>query len=574
MKLRKYFILVLLAMLTINLTSSCKDDEVDEQAPRLFRPVASLTTNKNTITVTWDNIKGANVYHLSLYKVEKGADNSEVTTLIKNVECNSSPYVFDDLSWDENYRVVINCEGTNIASKDYSTDAVSVSYPTTLKNVKTIDNAARVTWDSEAGDSIRAIVAVSDVDGSEVVQTISKTVYASGSVDVLGLNPNTSYKFYAYRDTETFTNDTYAGRLNGSTKEPEDFDAKYGAGNWMDIRNMSDSESSTVLQTAEFWETVSDGMTIILRGDCDYKVNNSQPFTKSVRLTTAATLGGNARLVSSGGMTLKKGVDVGWLEFVNLDICSDYVTNAEKEGTDYIRTNTNKNYGGRQVFNINGVACTLGTIRFKGCVIKGYRAVVRAQADDDNINNVIFEDCIIDGIGDQGVVTTNNKKGDFKTISFKNCTVTNIVMLADLRASVSAPTFNIDNCTFCYAPLETTANANTPLLRFGSNNGTININSTLFGPSLFGGGNGSVVNGYVPGKEGSIFLNGTSVLVNVSKSFKTNFTWTVIAEKTYPIEGLNELSMSETDLWTAPQNGEFRLKGNIGEEGVGDKRWQ
>lgn len=563
---------MLLAVTTLGSMSSCSDDDDFGNAPRLFRPVASLETNKNTITATWDNIKGATKYDLKLFRVT-GTDEAgeNVYEECAEASCESSPYTFNDLAWDEKYRLEISCTGDESYSKVYTTNDVNVPYATKLKGVKLIDNAARITWD-EGGNVIKAIVATPE-DGSEpVVRAISEREYTEGTVDIVGLTPSMKYTFCAYNDGENFANSTYEGKLTGTTSKPIDFDAEYGAGMYLDIRDYPDEFAVDTLKSEKFWAAVQDGMTIILRGDFDYKVNNSQPITKSVRFVTASTLGGNARLVSSGGMTLAKGVDVGFIEFNNVDLYSDKAI----DGGGYeVATNTDKGFGGRQVFNINGVKCTLGELRFIGCHIEGYRAVVRAQSDGDNITKILFDNCIINGIGDQGVLTTNNKSCDWKEVSFNNCTITNIVMLCDFRSTTNQLTMNINNCTFCYAPMETTANANTPMFRFNNNAVVLNISNTLFGPSMYSGGSGSKIETYKAGEKGSIFLNGANALVSASRSFKTNFDWTPIGTdgETYPIDNLQSLGFNENALWSNPAGGEFRIIGNIGEDGIGDSRW-
>ena len=574
MKFNKYLAIALLATTTLGFMSSCSDDDDNlGEAPRLFRPIASLETSNNTIIATWDNIAGATSYNLSLYRVTGVDENGEnIYALYKQATCTGSPYVFEDLEWDEKYKLEISCASDTKESKTYESNDASVPYISSLKTVKTIDNAARITWD-QSGKKIRAIVAIPEDGGDPIVKKVNDATYENGFVDISGLTSETMYTFKAYADSETFNNDTYAGRLTGTTSKPIDFDTEYGVGMWLDIRDWEDSEAKDTLKTEEFWAQLQDGMTVILRGDFDYKVNNSHGIDKSVRFVTAATLGGNARFINSGGLTLAKNVNVGFIEFNNVDFYSDKAI----EGGGYeVRTTNTTGFGGRQVFNINGTNSTLGKIQFKGCHIEGYRAVVRAQADGDNINNVVFERCVINGIGDQGVVTTNNKACDFQNIKFKNCTITNIVMLTDLRASVSAPTMTIENCTFCYAPIETTAKADTPMFRFNANPVNLTITNTLFGPSMATDGSaGSNIQTYTAGTAGSIFLNGTDALVSVSKSFKTNFKWTEIGAdlKTYPIDGLIELSMDEIKLWQAPANDDFKIIGNIGEDGIGDSRW-
>ena len=638
MKLKNYMAIMLLAATTTGLLSSCSDDDNLGDAPRLFRPVASLVTSNNTITASWDNIAGATQYNLTLYRVT-GTDEAGENTYetVKTATCESSPYTFDDLAWDEKYKVDIACAGANVSSKTYTTNDVNVSYPTTLKSVKTIDNAARVTWDNgkkeeaspepsedetactggctcegcgqgenctctncqcpnckpteeettpaepEEGTTpevtvIKAIVAIPvDGGGERVVKTINSATFEQGQTDIIGLSPQTKYYFVAYttNDENEFNNSTYAGRLSGTTSTPKDFDTEYGAGMWLDIRGYDEKQAKDTLKTDEFWAQVSDGMTIILRGDFDYKVNNSHPIDKSVRFVTASTLGSNARFVSSGGLTLAKNVTVDFLEFVNVDFISD---KALPGGGNEIATNTDKGFGGRQVFNINGTGSTLKKLSFKGSKIEGYRAVVRAQAATDGIQEIVVDKCIINGIGDQGVFTTNNKAADFQKVTLKNSTITNIVMLCDFRGSKGNLDLNIQNCTFCYAPIETTANANTPLMRINGNSNTVTINveNTLFGPSMYTGGGGSAITTYKAGEKGSIFLNPSeTTLASVAKSFKTNFGWTEVGANltTYPLDGLQELNFDENALWSAPSKGEFKVIGNIGEDGIGDPRW-
>ena len=577
MKLKNILAIMLLAATTTGFLSSCSDKATDSQAPRLFRPVASLVTSNNSVTASWDNISGATQYNLTLYRVTGQDEAGEnIYEAVSTGSCESSPYTFEDLAWDEKYRVEISCSGNNIESKTYTTSDVNVAYPTSLKSSpKTIDNAARITWDLN-GDQIKTIVATpEDGEGDPVIVTLSDAQYEAGQIDIMGLEAGTKYIFTAYSDKEELSNSTYVGKVTATTSKPIDFDEAYGAGKWLDIREYDENMAKDTLKTPEFWEQVSDGMTIILRGDFDYKVNNSQPFDKSVRFVTASTLGNNARFVSSGGLTLAKGVNIDFIEFVNVDFISD---KAMPKGGNEIATNTDKGFGGRQVFNINGTNSTLKKISFKGCKIEGYRAMVRAQAATDGIQEIEVDNCIINGIGDQGVFTTNNKAADFQKITLKNSTITNIVMLCDLRNSKGDLEFNIENCTFCYAPIETTANANTPMFRINGNKNTVNLNvqNTLFGPSMYTGGGGSSITTYKAGEKGSIFLNGSeTTLASVSKSFKTNFTWTEIGANltTYPLDGLQELSVDETGLWSAPASGEFKLITSVGEDGIGDPRW-
>ena len=162
-----------------------------------------------------------------------------------------------------------------------------------------------------------------------------------------------------------------------------------------------------------------------------------------------------------------------------------------------------------------------------------------------------------------------------QSITFKNTTVNNIVMLSDLRSTVGTLAFTIQNCTFCYAPIETTANANTPMFRLGTGNVALTVKNTLFGPSMAstdsGGGD---VHCFKAGVAGSIFVSGTFDNLVVEDSYKTNFTWTdrgTDEPMINPLEGLTEAGMSETELWKDPTKGDFTVIGKI--KG-GDARWQ
>ena len=178
----------------------------------------------------------------------------------------------------------------------YETTAINVTYISKIKNLKLIDNAARITWE-EGGSVIRLIKAVPATEGLEtVIKEVSEEEYANGSVDITGLTSETSYTIYAYSSVEEQNNATYAGKITGKTTVPMDFDTLFGVGKWIDIRSYDETEAADTLKTNEFWEQIEeDGMTIILRGDFDYKVNNSIKFNRSVTFRTAATLGGNAR---------------------------------------------------------------------------------------------------------------------------------------------------------------------------------------------------------------------------------------------------------------------------------------
>lgn len=554
---------------------SCSDDDNLGDAPRLFRPVASSTVNSNTLKVEWDKIQGAKSYELKLMQLtgETNEDGVALAKAVRTVTTEDDNYTFENLDWDEKYGVAIKCVGDSKESEYYEVKAQAINYPTKVSGAKVIDNAARVSW-GEGGQQIKYVMACPAEDAATkdtIKVKVSDADYAQGYVDVYGLTPETSYTFKTYDSSSEFNNVTYAGRASATTKASVNFDEKYGAGNWLDIRGWDEKEAKDTLKTAGFWEQVKDGMTVILRGEQEYKISNAINLDRNVTFITGMTLGGNAQFTFSGGMNVKKGVTIDKVKFESIDMISDKQLDEEA-----FRTGTDKGFGGRQVINVNGTGSTIKELNFTDCYIRGFRGVVRAQAATDNFNNVTFKSCTIDGVGDQGVVTTNNKAADWQNVTFDDCTITNIVMLCDFRASANPMTVNVNNCTFCYAPMETTANANTPLFRFLTNKVTLNISNSIFGPSMASeDSKGSKINLYTAGSKGSILLNASETGLNVASSYKTKYDYTPIGADavTYGIDELIGFSGSETDLWNDPVKGDFKFKATLDSE-AGASKWK
>lgn len=584
MKIRKYLAMMLLAAATTLTFSSCSDDDDLGDAPRLFRPIASLEVEKNNLIVTWDNVKGATEYTVELYKMEGDADENGQYhgKLYRTVTCESGPYKFENLEWDERYGVKIRCTNGEKGSEDYQTSATSITYFSKINNIRTIDSQVRVLWkEAEGVDVIRAIKAVpSTTEGGaeEKIYYMSEEDNANGSIDLTGLMPETEYTFYAYKDAEVMDNSTYAGKIKGTTTARPDFDTEYGVGKYWDIRDFDPEEAEDTLQSKIFWQEVADKgyNTIILRGGQDYKVNNKVEFSNSVHFITGPTLDANARFVASGGMICSKNSTVEEVKFEKIDICSDRSLTEEYS----IRACKEKGFGGRQVYNVNGTASTLNNLIFKNCLIEGFRAVVRLQGSSDRVNNITFDGCTINGVGDQGVVTTNNGGTDkLGSVTFNDCTISNIVMLCDLRNGTTGDCMmTVTQCTFCYAPIETTANTNTPLFRLGKNNVTVNISKSLFGPSMATeGSKGEALMTYTAGVVGSIFLDNQDAPVSASSAFKTNFKWYENIDKPdskYSITSLLSLDFDEKKLWLDPENGDFSILTSPGESGIGATKWQ
>lgn len=549
--------------------SSCSSDDNLPAADALFRPV--LTENNNIehglddnlspyMIVTWDNFTDANQYVISAV-ANDGSDSQIITT-------DTTVCQFNNLQYDKEYNISIRCENTvtGLASKDFTLTTTTLDYPTKLSSISTsdvIDTQVRIKWSDVAYDRLDIFKDSSD----ELVVSVELTDEdnEAGNIVIRNLDPNTSYRVLAY------SGDVYLGKKRFTTASEEDF----GDDVVIDLRNLTAEESAkyinTDLITADIEANPNQNITYVLQGGVKYTISSLTipAYAKRLKFVTGLTLAGNAEFINSSAITVAKGVEIEAIEFEKIHFYAG-------DGEEAVKTNTAKGFSSKQVFNINGTGTTVKSLTFKSCRVDNYRAVVRGQTATDHIQNTVFDDCIINGVGDQGVITIADKGGDFQSVKATNCTFTNIVMFADLRKTKEAVTLDFENCTFCYAPMETTANANTPLFRFGSNTVTLNIKKTFFGPSMFTkDGNGSTLTTFKAGENGSILLNATKTTVSVENSYKTDFAYTAFGETAtiYPIEGLIESKLSETGLWKAPAVGDYTVVGKLDETGIGDARW-
>lgn len=568
---------VVLLSLGVALTA-CSDDD-SSSLSGLFRPVINESDNithglddnlSPYMIVKWDNYTSANQYVIKI-EANDGTDTREQAV-------DTTFYRFDNLKYDKEYNISLRAKNTvsGLESKDFTLTTTSLDYPTSLLTPSSsdiIDTQTRIKWSGTPGyDKLMVYKESNDSLVAEV--ELSADDLDAGEYIVRGLSPRTSYR------VEAFAADNYLGKKRFSTVAAENY-----SGVVFDLRSLDADESKGYITTDQLAADVAanpgEDITYVLQGGVTYAIKGGTtlPGTEGkIKFVTGLTLAGNAVFRSGGGIGLTSGQNVGEAVFEKINFVSDKALDGYE-----VPTNTDKGWGGRQVFNINGVSATLGKLTFKSCTVTGYRAMVRAQQDKDNINRIVVTDCQINGVGDQGVFTTTNKNCDWQSIEMKNCTVTNIVMLCDLRQTTGTLNFTIEDCTFCYAPIETTANANTPMFRLGDGNVNLTVKNTLFGPSMATEESaGGKLKTYTAGVAGSIFLSGTPNTLDVQDSWKTNFEWTnrtpdAETPTINPLEGLGETGLSETQLWSNPAAGVFTVIGStsgVDLKKLGDDRWK
>lgn len=557
---------IILSLFAVVAFTGCEEEKLGDP-PRLFRPIVSMSNQGNDLIAEWDNLKDALYYELKLYKAngtdEAGADIFE---LYREVETNASPYTFENVEWDEKYKIEIKAFGETLNSNVYETDDYSVIYISKMTSVRVIDNAALLMWKKEGDlEPITHFKLINEAEMDTVDVDVSLDEFERGQMTFNGLMPETQYRIQAYTGEEQ-NGDTYDGRIRFKTVMAENYDEIYGEGRWTDLRGQDDPDViiNNFSQLSEF-------DAVILEGGFQYNVSNLIAFERSITFTTGLSLAGNAVFVHSGGLkSAANGIN---LLFNKIDFISDKALETP------VRENTDKGFGGRQVYNVNNDGFVVGEMKFSNCRFEGFRAVIRLQGGGvDGIEKLSFHNCTFNGIGDQAVITTNNQANTLNEVNFTDCTLLNVVMLCDLRASKTPTNLTVDGCTFCYAPIETIANGNTPLFRLGNNAVVLSINNSIFGPSVASTGSaGSDMLAYTAGKKGSVLLAGANALVSANNSYKTNFEYTEIGEgkTTYPIADLANLAVNEKELFLEPEDENFTIVYSFaGAKTAGASKWR
>lgn len=549
--------ILLFAAMTVGATAfvSCSDDDNLAEADALFRPVITESgnvehfLNENLVpymTIHWDNYTAANQYIVKIEAID-GSDVQEITT-------DSTGCKFENLEYDKEYNVYLTAANTNsgLKSKPFTLTTTTLDYPTSLSAISStdiIDNAVRVSWGEVKYDSLRIFT-----DDEDYIKTVELTDVDNDakSVIVNGLEPSKTYRVLAY------ANDQYLGKKRFTTAGAEDF----GSDVVIDLRGLTAEESKKYINSAliagDIEANPGQDITYVLQGGVEYTISDVKfpSCANRIKFVTGLTLAGNAKFVSSAAMTAVTDSEIGALEFEKIDF---YAGN----GVEDVKNCTDNKFGSKQVFNLNdGTAATIGSISFKSCSMNYYRALVRTQDGSSNkkeFGSVIFDDCVINGVGDQGVITTSNKDGgSFGNVSFTNCTLSNIYVLCDFRKNAAKDiTIDFTNCTLCYAPLESGQ-----IMNNGSTAITVNLKKTLVGPAMKKGAS------YQAGETGKM-LNGSGTTVNTESSYMTTYEW--VAENVF--DGVKDAKLTETGLWKAPADGDFTVVGKLEESGIGDARW-
>ncbi len=536
------------------LMTSCSDDD-DAGSKVLLRPVTAMEIVQNKAYLSWKSVEGATEYIVEVYKV---VDKGEELYKTETVPGDRSSCVID-LDWEENYKFKVKCEGNGMLSGYWETEVTGILYrPLSIElgEARTIDTQALISWTPNDTVVITALTAVpmglETVNSQDIkVYNVSSEEYLAGSKIIDDLTPETSYRVSLYSGEEQ-NSDTYQARIEVKTAVTENLDEDYGTANRIDLRNEAfDPDYFNKLD----WNSLAEGTTFVLPAGKTYVLNSGETvieFVHSVHFVTPQTLEDYPTFSFDNAFRIVEGGVVDKVTFKRINL------RASKSLSEV----ADNSLSGKQVICPESDVFLINTIDFTNCYIENFRSIVRSKKATGNVGAIAFKECTINAIGNQGIVSTDGKNGNYiNDVSFDECTITNICGIADLRNSSSGKSISITNTTFCYAPME-----NSFLFRVDPSI-AVKIENCVFGGSM-------KIDGKLPkfnelGSGGQDDYTGVYPFSSVN-SFQANDRTSSKGNL-----GLSDSKMSTTTLFTAPGTNNFKLNELFtGCSSVGASKWR
>lgn len=536
------------------LMTSCSDDD-DAGSKVLLRPVTAMEIVQNKAYLSWKSVEGATEYIVEVYKV---VDKGEELYKTETVPGDRSSCVID-LDWEENYKFKVKCEGNGRLSGYWETEVTGILYrPLSIElgEARTIDTQALISWTPNDTVVITALTAVpmglETVNSQDIkVYNVSSEEYLAGSKIIDDLTPETSYRVSLYSGDEQ-SSDTYQARIEVKTAVTENLDEDYGTANRIDLRNEAfDPDYFNKLD----WNSLAEGTTFVLPAGKTYVLNSGETvieFVHSVHFVTPQTLEDYPTFSFDNAFRIVEGGVVDKVTFKRINL------RASKSLSEV----ADNSLSGKQVICPESDVFLINTIDFTNCYIENFRSIVRSKKATGNVGAIAFKECTINAIGNQGIVSTDGKNGNYiNDVSFDECTITNICGIADLRNSSSGKSISITNTTFCYAPME-----NSFLFRVDPSI-AVKIENCVFGGSM-------KIDGKLPkfnelGSGGQDDYTGVYPFSSVN-SFQANDRTSSKGNL-----GLSDSKMSTATLFTAPGTNNFKLNELFtGCSSVGASKWR
>ncbi len=566
MKLFKYIACGLIMAGTAMSMTSC-DDKDHLEAPRLFSPVVTTSVSANSLICTWQGIKEAVSYELTLQRALPlpGEDGSTVYEDVKvvNIEVDPtgtnpySPYTFEDLDWDERYRVQIKAIGASKESRVYTTEYSTLTYPTKLRTVNTmIDTAAKIEWNE--GDDVdiaymnvfvrnadgtvtpwlhsESAAAEGDEQQTEYYYTVTEKDLKAGYAEIYALQPETDFRVIAYN-----ADGEYRGRRDFHTQAAEVFDNPDAV---VDLRAVDNDTLK-----ASLFEELPDNAILLLKGGTSYITTGTPKITKNFTMRTGMSLSGKAT-VMCGGFAAEG--NIGNIRIENIKYTC-------LPGDD-----KSSNFGGRYFFN-NGDLYNIDNLTFENVEVVAMRGFIRTRKDDQHIGNLVFNNCVLDSIGGYKLIHLDTNNTSIDEVTITNSTLSNIegVIRANNRDNTNIKKVDIDNCTFAYA-------GSGELFLFKRDGCSEGLSFSM---------KNCVIGGNFPGKKAKGATFNASATAAFSNIFVANdFVWDTNADTgdvLNPLGDYKTMKEGMNDIWVNPAKGDFTFKSATLEcAEAGDPRWR
>lgn len=518
--------------------SSCKEEPVLDNLPRILRPVNfNATTAGVNVTISWASVDSALTYTLQV------SQDSTFATLDVDTTLTGLSYASEMAGATTFYaRIRANASDSLKNSKFNETlrfatpkENLFGGYTIKMTALHTID----VKWLPNA--KVTSLV-LTDATNAITTIALSAADIAAGEKIVADL-PNSNYSVKIYKNTI----------LRGTTIILVEGDVYLNASDDLPTA-ITNATSGQVIVLAP-GELFSMG-SATFRLSQNIKVRGLSSTNKSILAMTVGT-----PTSSSSMLGFVDGSTLNWALFENIDF------------TGYCDNNTSATKIG-YLFN-NNLMTTVGKLSFKNCDLHNFgNTPMRLQASkEQSVDTLSFNGCQFYDIGFSSTyaIVNVNSADYINNIYFNNCTAYNFKGSFILR-TVSAPvvatmgTISITNCTI-----------NKGMQDSGSARYLLDLNNT----TIIGG---LTVSNCIFGSTGNAKgANGLRILETNPVSYAGNYYTTDYVDDPIPI-GTTSTSIkgkmtaypkASTDLWVDPVNGVFTLKDATfaGKGKAGDLRW-